>query len=1760
MNPGRKKVIKKFLNSFGGVSPSRCSFPKLPVASKSKDSVFGCCGNMCQHLPDTLSGNEILVIDNPIKLALHVSCKTALVEGLKRKGFYYHTAKDGTGLCFDPDKAANKPPYSVLVDTILDACYVSPKDLGTQNPCWIIHVADIGCRFPLNSATSTDSLFDQCQSMKQTGVVVEILQLDIAFVTKIPPDLLIQASCKRKPDNDLLSVFRKSHIKIFPLHKLPYLGDGKMKNNQLKGTIQIKKYRWKEDQGDDIDISGGDHCSITECYISKAMTSTNQREEIIISSSTVHSLKAYSTIAHAQLQQRSKFPLSDRAMYGIGNRSFDVLQTMICNARSVLDHSFDIVNSRGVDFRIEVSIRPPDDDPIRRNGHMTDFLLIACVAVKEFCEKKYSPELVTFHTRSVQTQALKLLSDITSMIGIRRSNTFQNFYGNQKATDWLRCHLSQMLITIGMSPSFDVKYINQWIADNNRFDPHNHLISASQVPPSISLSNILEGMLSSLEHHLNRLGFSKHGTAFIKEFVKGAPDSEARCYYMELSLKDKHLLSNTLWTDIIPNMSAFLSKERNQVDGSNDDTNSNLIGISPQEESSEMFEHNEDYSPTWWRDQPIISHASLTNMMQTSSVPKHPLALGIFSLAKMGSLWHPNRIGYNQILCNYVLLCHNSTFLDHGLVTEKTTEKLLRDCISGNQLTREQFKKVTMGLSVPGSSNRNQSVSAYHKLMCRHYQFPMSDLEVTYESRRKRIERNKILNEALCSDIAIRTSFDTGKSTFFRVADNTTVHVPHKNNVLANYDNPQFRVNSHGMNLYALISEIFNSNGELCIRENLHNDFCAVNSIKSVMLSSHGTTDEGFKDIDNMAHLEKIHNIVLLANYSNLKSLMLSRQYNPEIVISMASYHFNCNILFFNKKLHMATLFHHQKDCLIIYRDVGFNVRPVIPTYTIIHREDHVYEWVDFKEPAPREWNQSTKTSSAANPGNYSPIGGRITGQVNLSSIPVRRRGKPGQSLHMAICKMLLEVDDSYIDNNEPINDPLCLIHFLKELSHSRKERKEFDGFHQSTVQNCPELNMPLKMLLHHIVTIKLDNLKHHILCPLICLKYQNLILGVLQYDESKTKMTYFYGYNGRSENVECKSHQGYRQLTDRSQTVYLYAGPKASQYFMPQEIIQNRLLHLDSMTGKYSHLGPHAFWHYMGIMKMACNIETVCSEQELREYNFRPESPSNTITPIHVVTNSNKIKYMSHNGIELPALILLFPQNNQDQRWDACIVHNPCHDSTTMVGLLSSFLERAPESGEYICHALKGRDIVGCESGFLFLFYTYIGSRCRTLLGFKTAMGILDNTRDLKGKVRLWLHFIAKHGKIPHIPWMSSTTLSNINANNQVILTNVTNEINPPSSSPPSSSNEGIANENNPKQKNKKRKLEWSTTQTSIGRSGKCVASSHYKGGGFVQLNSNSLSPGIMNSGNLCYMIVSVQLLYGIQPIRKSFLERNFPQSCTPTYKPHDAELQKERIIISNALHRVFLNINKKQENVSITNFRKEILSTSTFGEFNNMQQHDAHHFLVKFLHILTFGISNLEQDQNHVSKLFQSSVVSSIQCFSCGTKNWNTTDRSMILELPIFGTSLKHCLAKFLEREIISNGWICSKCKTERPATKTLHIEKRKILVLTLKRYNQSGNKIETLIDFPLELLEVPTRDPTSINIGKPSHSRYKLLGLINHHGSSGSGHYTLVLRKNYLNHMWVNYNDSCVSATSKESVVSGEAYILVYCLEECLGDIIN
>ncbi|CAF1045772.1 unnamed protein product [Adineta ricciae] len=145
----------------------------------------------------------------------------------------------------------------------------------------------------------------------------------------------------------------------------------------------------------------------------------------------------------------------------------------------------------------------------------------------------------------------------------------------------------------------------------------------------------------------------------------------------------------------------------------------------------------------------------------------------------------------------------------------------------------------------------------------------------------------------------------------------------------------------------------------------------------------------------------------------------------------------------------------------------------------------------------------------------------------------------------------------------------------------------------------------------------------------------------------------------------------------------------------------------------------------------------------------------------------------------------------------------------------------------------------------------------------------------------------------------------------------------------------------------------------------------------------------------------------------------------------------------------------------------------------------------------------------------------------------------------------TLMDCFRYFTKKETLSDDdrWFCPKCKQLEKATKKFDIWLLpKILIVQLKRFSYTRyhrDKIEDLVDCPLHDLDL---SQFVLNPEQKKNTKYDLIGVSNHMGSLGGGHYT-AYAKNSKDERWHSFDDSYVSDISENDVISRSAYVLIY-----------
>ena len=150
--------------------------------------------------------------------------------------------------------------------------------------------------------------------------------------------------------------------------------------------------------------------------------------------------------------------------------------------------------------------------------------------------------------------------------------------------------------------------------------------------------------------------------------------------------------------------------------------------------------------------------------------------------------------------------------------------------------------------------------------------------------------------------------------------------------------------------------------------------------------------------------------------------------------------------------------------------------------------------------------------------------------------------------------------------------------------------------------------------------------------------------------------------------------------------------------------------------------------------------------------------------------------------------------------------------------------------------------------------------------------------------------------------------------------------------------------------------------------------------------------------------------------------------------------------------------------------------------------------------------------------------------------------------------GVSIYSCIEAFNKWETLdeNNLWYCRKCQDSVQARKKMELFRvPPILIIHLKRFKTketgrfggSGDRLNTLVDFPLTGLDISQFTKT-LDI-KPI---YDLYAVCNHIGSAGFGHYT-AFGWNAFKKDWYKFDDSSVTQANPDDICTDNAYVLFY-----------
>lgn len=316
----------------------------------------------------------------------------------------------------------------------------------------------------------------------------------------------------------------------------------------------------------------------------------------------------------------------------------------------------------------------------------------------------------------------------------------------------------------------------------------------------------------------------------------------------------------------------------------------------------------------------------------------------------------------------------------------------------------------------------------------------------------------------------------------------------------------------------------------------------------------------------------------------------------------------------------------------------------------------------------------------------------------------------------------------------------------------------------------------------------------------------------------------------------------------------------------------------------------------------------------------------------------------------------------------------------------------------------------------------------------------------------------------------------------------------------------------------------------------------------------------GLINLGNSCYINSILQLLFVCKDLTKTILNIE-PENNTIVISYQnllEILLEQNKKKNKSIRPRNFVNMfRKKFNNMSINQedageaiiFLLELLHNETIVDFtqrhrdaiiDNMRFNDKiKRECVEQLDIM------LKKDYSMMTDIFSGQSLTTVKCNKCKKEN-NRMEIYKTLEIAINNVdNLSTAINKHFEPELLED-YKCDGCSERNTCYKSSALlSVPKYLIIILKRFDYSGNKIHKKVSFSelLHFKNVLLKD----DINSQTIDLYKLKGVVNHNGGrSSGGHYYANIKTD----KWYLCDDSSVIPHKDiKRIFSKEAYILFY-----------
>ncbi|XVF39624.1 hypothetical protein PTKIN_Ptkin01aG0048800 [Pterospermum kingtungense] len=303
----------------------------------------------------------------------------------------------------------------------------------------------------------------------------------------------------------------------------------------------------------------------------------------------------------------------------------------------------------------------------------------------------------------------------------------------------------------------------------------------------------------------------------------------------------------------------------------------------------------------------------------------------------------------------------------------------------------------------------------------------------------------------------------------------------------------------------------------------------------------------------------------------------------------------------------------------------------------------------------------------------------------------------------------------------------------------------------------------------------------------------------------------------------------------------------------------------------------------------------------------------------------------------------------------------------------------------------------------------------------------------------------------------------------------------------------------------------------------------------------------GLVNCGNSCYANAVLQCLTFTPPLTAYFLHGLHSKACA-----------KKEWCFTCEFENLILKAKDGKSPLSPIGILSQLQNIGS--QLGNGKEEDAHEFLRYAIDAMQsvcltearVGSSGCSEEETTLIGLtFGGYLRSKIKCMKCRGKS-ERQERMMDLTVEIEGdiATLEEALQRFSRTETLDgeNKYKCSRCKSYEKAKKKLTIfEAPNVLTIALKRF-QSGKfgKLNKAIRFP-EILNLAPYMSSGTSDNSPIYRLYAVVVHLDVMNAAFSGHYVCYIRN--VHNKWFKIDDSTVTSTELERVLTKGAYMLLY-----------